>query len=95
MFTYEEVLSKLYNGCEGSLQLSYEDACTVQEILLKRGFACLMTSGDFDDEVQLSWIYAGDVDNLTYADINNILISDRSYLEMLLDGDYEDNDVDN
>lgn len=92
MFTYEEILSKLHNSCEGSLQLSYEDACTIQKILVNRGFACILTSGDFADEYMLSWIYAGSHDDLNFADIDTLVISNSDYLEMLLDGDYEECD---
>ena len=90
MFTETELYERLTNGAEGCLNLSYEDACTIQKILISRGYAVMMTHGDIGDDYKIQWIYAGDMDNLTYADSNNIVFSNIDYLEMLYWKDYDE-----
>ena len=90
---YDELLSKIKNGEEANIDLPFEDAMTLSQILLKRGYAVLFSSGDFDDLVKVSWVYAGDVDDLEYADKDNILFSSVDYLDMLIYNNYEDDDI--
>lgn len=87
--TYDELISNIKNGEASNIDLPFEDAMTLSKILLKRGYAVLFSGGDFDNLVKVSWLYAGDTDNLNYADKNNVLFSSADYLEMLVYDDYE------
>lgn len=87
---YEELMNKIYRGEEGSLDLSFEDAQTLAKILLARGYAVLLTTGDVGDDVKVSWTYAGTTDCLNIAHRSEVVFSNRDYLVMLEMGDYED-----
>ena len=89
MFTEEELYKKLFNGAEGSLQLPYEDACALQKILISNGYVTSMGSGDIGNTYKVKWIYGGDVENLDYADLDNVVFSSKDYLDMLYWKDYE------
>ena len=89
MFTEKELYEKLSNGAEGSLQLSYEDACTLQKLLLSNGYSVLMSGGDIGGEYKVQWIYCGDTDDLNYADSDYVVFAHKDYLDMLYWKDYE------
>ena len=89
MFTREELINKLYDGAEGRLQLPYEEACTLQKILISQGYVVLMADGDIGDKYEVKWVYAGDTD---YANPNQIVFASTDYLDMLVWGDYKDED---
>ena len=89
MFTEKELYEHLFNGANGSLQLSYEDACTIQKILVSNGYAVMMSGGEIGDTYKIEWIYAGDVGSLKYADSSNIVFSNRDYLDMLYWKEYD------
>ena len=89
-FTRDELINKIHFGHEGSLQLSFEDCVSLQKILIQRGYAVLMTSGDFGDEYRIDWAYAGDIDNLKYADRAQVVFGSAEYLEMFVWGDYKE-----
>lgn len=90
LWTYEELLNKIYMGQEGSLQLSWEDCCTLQKILLKKGYAVLITGGDIGDEYRIDWVYAGDFNNLIHANREKVCFGSDDYLSMLESGNYKD-----
>ena len=90
---YDELIYKIHYGEDTYLNVNLEEAMTISNILLKRGFAVLLTGGDYGDYVKVSWTYAGDVENLEYADRENIIFSSSDYLDMLVFNDYEDDDV--
>ena len=90
MFTETELYEHLRNGAEGHLNLSYEDACTIQKVLISRGYAVMMTHGDIGDDYKIQWVYAGDVGNLTYANASNVVFASMDYLDMLYWHDYEE-----
>ena len=90
---YDELIHKINYGEDTYLNLSLEEAMTISNILLNKGYAVLLTGGDYGDYVKVSWTYAGDMDNLEYADRENIIFSSSDYLNMLVFNDYEDNDV--
>lgn len=92
MFTERELYEHLFNGADGSLQLPYEDACTLQKILISNGYAVMMSSGDIGDTYKIKWIYAGSVDNLKYANSSNIVFAHGDYLDMLYWKDYEEDE---
>ena len=75
------VLEKIPHGEDGGLQLKEEDAISVARLLLRYGYAVCLTNGDFEDNIQLNWLYAGNVDNLDYSDYNNIVFTSPDYLE--------------
>lgn len=88
--TEKELYERLFDGAAGRLSLSYEDACTIQKILISNGYAVMMSHGDIGDTYRIEWIYAGSIDNLKYADSSNIIFSHRDYLDMLYWKDYEE-----
>lgn len=90
LWTYEELLNKIYMGQEGSLQLNWSDCCTLQEILLKQGYAVLVTGGDVGDKYRIDWVYAGNSDNLNYADRLRVCFGSEDYLSELELGNYRD-----
>lgn len=90
MFTRDMLFEKLHDGADGRIQLPYEDACTFQKILISQGYAVLMADGDIGDEYEVRWVYAGDTDNLNYANPNRVVFASEEYLDMLEWGDYED-----
>ena len=77
----EAVLNNMPHGEEGSLELKWDAAITVQKILIENGYAVCMTAGGFEDTYRIAWVYAGDVDNLKYADYDNVVFSSLDYLE--------------
>lgn len=89
MFTEQELYEHLYHGAEGHLQLSYEDACMLQKMLISNGYVVSMSCGDFDDTYKVEWVYGGDVDNLKFANSNNVVFGHRDYLDMLYWKEYE------
>lgn len=89
MFAEKELYDNLYSGAEASLQLSYEDACVLQKMLISNGYVVLMSDGDIRDTYKVEWIYGGDSANLKYADSNNIVFAHRDYLDMLYWKDYK------
>ncbi len=91
---HEELMNKIYHGEEGSLDLSFEDAQTLAKILLARGYAVLLTTGDIGDDVKVSWTYAGTSDSLNVAHRNEVVFSNADYLGMLEMGDYEEDETD-
>jgi len=77
----EAILEHIPHGHEGQIDLSWEDAITWAKILNKRGYAVLFTSGDMDDDVKVSWLYAGAVESLDYADYDNVVFSHMDYFD--------------
>ena len=90
LWTYQELLEKIYMGQEGSLHLNWVDCCVLQKILLKKGYAVLITGGDIGDEYRIDWVYAGDSNNLDYANRARVCFCSNDYLDMLESGDYKD-----
>lgn len=95
MFTEQELYEHLYHGASGHLQLSYEDASTIQKILISNGYVVLMSDGDIGDTYKIEWVYGGDVDNLKFADSNNVVFGHRDYLDMLYWKDYKEEKKEN
>lgn len=78
----EAILEHIPHGHEGQIDLSWEDAITWAKILNKKGYAVLFTGGDMDDEpVKVSWIYAGDTDNLDWADYDKVVFTNIDYID--------------
>lgn len=78
----EAVLKHFPHGEDGQINgLNWEDATTIQKILLKYGYAVCMTDGDFDDEYKISWVFAGTVENLDYADYKQVVFTNIDYME--------------
>ena len=78
----EAILEHIPHGEDGHLgNLKWEDAITLQKLLLKNGFAVCITGGDFEDEYVVAWVYAGDAQNLDYANYENVAFFHIDYLE--------------
>ena len=75
------VLDNIPHGQEGSLELNWDDMTTIQKILIENGYAVCITGGSFKDTYRISWLYAGDVEDLKYADYDNVIFSQIDYLE--------------
>lgn len=91
-FTFDELMDKVTGKDCPCLDLSFEDAIAVQKILVKRGYAVMMTAADFDDEYRISWIYAGEVGSLNYANSENVIFCEPDYINMLAYHEYKDED---
>ena len=91
-FTYDEVVRGIENGEEGSLQLKFEDAMALAQILMRNGYAVMFTGGDIGDEIRVDWLYAGDTEATNYAHRDEVCFGHRDSLEMLKMGDYKDED---
>lgn len=87
-FTLNELINGIVNGGEGFLNLPPNDAFTLAQILLKKGYAVLLTGADIGDEIRVEWRYAGVSGNLNYADRRNVAFGERDFVEMLACGDY-------
>ena len=86
----EKLLEKIYHGEDSSLQLSPEEASTITNILVKKGYAVCITGGDFEGEYTVSWCYAGTPEDLNFSDYGNICFSNSDWLASLEEGDYEE-----
>jgi hypothetical protein len=75
------ILENVPHGEEGYICLPWEDAITWAKILSKRGYAVLFTGGEMEDEVKVSWLYAGDSDNLDWADYDNVVFTNVDYID--------------
>lgn len=87
-FTLDKVIEGIANGEEGSICLAPDEAFTFTKILLGRGYAVLFTGGDMGDDIRVDWKYAGDVENLKWANRRNVVFGDPDYVDMLIEGDY-------
>jgi len=93
-FKYSEVIKGICHGEEGSICFDPADAMAFAQMLLKYGYAVLLTGGDIGDEVRVSWRFAGDVGSLRYADRDNVVFGEPDYVQMLADRDYEEDEDD-
>ena len=75
------VLEKMPHGEEGTIELNWDDAVTWAKILNRIGYAVLLTGGEFEGEVTVRWLYAGDTDNLSYADYGKVVFSSVDVFE--------------
>ena len=83
-------LEKLPHGEDGQIDLNWDDAVTWTKILNRHGYAVLFTGGDFENDVRVSWLYAGDSENLDRADYDLVVFSAPDYLEGYPDAVYEE-----
>jgi hypothetical protein len=60
--------------------------------LLGKGYAVCLSGGDIGDDIRVSWIYAGDCDNLDYANYDNVVFTSLDYLEDYPEAYYYDED---
>ena len=80
-FWRDSILEHIPHGEDGSLQCNEEETHILTKLLVKKGYAVCITGGDIGDDVRVSWIYAGDVGNLDWADYDQIIFSHIDYLE--------------
>lgn len=80
----DEVIKKLYDGSDGHLQLSFDECCTLQKILINRGYAVMLTHGDIGDDYKIFWVYAGNLDNLEVADSSQVVFASVDWLNELI-----------
>ena len=86
----QAILEHVPHGEDGGLQLDREAAVTLCNILLDRGYAVCITGGDIGDDVFVHWIYAGNIDNLSVADYNNVVFTNPDYIEDYPQAYYEE-----
>lgn len=89
-FWRNTILDNIPHGEDGSFQCEKEDAIKLCEILLKRGYAVCLTSGDFDENIYVHWLYAGETENLNFADYSNVVFTSPDYIEEYPQAFYED-----
>ena len=82
---YKSCLEHIPHGEEGRINLPWEDAITWAKILNKKGYAVLFTSGDFEGEVNVAWLYAGSTENLDWADYDGVIFASTDYLDDYVD----------
>ena len=80
-YWYKSVLEHIPHGEESTLNCTEEEAITLSKLLLKKGYAICLTGGDFNDDVCVRWIYAGDTEDLNYANYDNIVFTSIDYLD--------------
>lgn len=80
-FWRDAILEHIPHGEEGSLQCNEEEAIILAKLLIKKGYAVCITGGDVGDDVMVSWIYAGDTENLAWANYDNIVFTSYDYLD--------------
>lgn len=93
MKSFEEIMDKIHRGEEGSIQFLPDDAWTLAQILMRHGYAVLLTGGDIDPDIRLDWVYAGATNNLDYASRANVCFSSAEYLDSLWEMNNETEDV--
>lgn len=80
-FWLKKVLERIPHGEEGVLCCTEEEAIILCKLLIKKGYAVCLTSGDFEGEVAVRWLYAGEVGNSDYANYEQVVFSHVDYLE--------------
>lgn len=86
---HSELINKIHHGEEGFLYLPFDDFVTLAKVLLNRGYAIMITGGEVEDEYRIDWAYAGNHDDLDYANREMVVFGSNDFLEMLEFGDYE------
>lgn len=86
----DEVLKHFPHGEEGKLQLDPDNAAVLCKILIDKGYAVCITGGDIGNDVYLHWIYAGDTDNLSFSNYDNVVFTPADYLWDYPQAYYED-----
>ena len=77
----DTILKNIPHGEDGELQLEKDAAIALCDILLNHGYAVCLTGGDFDHDVSVRWLYAGDVDDLNWSNYDNVAFFNPDYLE--------------
>lgn len=85
-----DLFKDIYNGEEGHLSLPFEDCIAIAKILINKGYAVLFTGGDMGDEYRISWVYAGDFNDVDHAKRSNVCFGLAETVEMLECGDFEE-----
>ena len=77
----EAVLKHVPHGEEGSLSnLDGNELMTMINLLNHKGYAVCVTSGDLGDTFNIAWLYAGESDNLTYANYGDVVFTHVDYI---------------
>lgn len=77
----DAILKNVPHGEDASLQLTPSEAIAFATMMVKKGYAICITGGDIGDNVRVSWLYAGNTDNLEYADYGNVVFTSIDYME--------------
>lgn len=83
------VLDMVPHGEEGSIQLSCDDAITVQKCLIENGFVTCLSHGDIGGEYKLSWIYAGDSEDVKYSNYSQVCFTHVDFINDMVDCYYQ------
>ena len=86
----DSILKHVPHGEEGSLECTEEEAIILTRLLVKKGYAVCITGGGFDDDVNVSWLYAGSDKDLNWANYDNVAFFNVDYLEDYPQAYYED-----
>lgn len=91
---YKTVLEKVPHGQEGTFNFAKEDAIAMMELLLKNGYAVCVTGGHIGEDWRIDYIYAGDTDNLDYADYQNVAFTSMDYMDEYYEAMCNENEED-
>lgn len=90
-----DLFKNIYYGEEGYFSLPFEDCASIAKILINKGYAVLFTGGELSGDYRMSWIHAGDIDNVDYAKRSNVCFGLAETVEMLEFGEHEKDEEDN
>ena len=77
----DAILKNIPHGEEGSLTCNEKEAIILTKLLINKGYAVCITGGDLGEDVEVKWIYAGDENNLDWANYERIAFFGIDYLE--------------
>lgn len=91
---YKTVLEKVPHGQEGTFNFAKEDAIAMMELLLKNGYAVCVTGGHIGEDWRIDYVYAGDTENLDYADYQNVAFTSTDYMDEYYEAMCHENEED-
>ena len=78
---FKNVLDHIPHGEEGSLECTEDEAIILSKLLIKKGYAICLTSGDIGADVKVNWLYAGSDIGLNYDDYNMVVFTSIDYIK--------------
>ena len=75
------ILSKVPHSHDGEFEGTEKDVSEISKILLRNGYAILVTPGTFENEYSIHWIYGGTTDYFNEAQYEEICLMGTETLE--------------
>ena len=79
------ILSKVPHDHDGEFEGSENDVSEMAKILLRNGYAILVTPGTFENEYSIHWLYAGTTEVLHEAQYKEICFARVETIEEYID----------